>query len=826
MESSDLTRTEAEDRGRRISDVAYELTVDLDERSPAYSGKIRIDFDLLDNDSPIRLDFFEGRVSSIVLNNQLIDLSAKKRYWIELPSHTLKRFGRNSVIIEYAHEYSMQGQGLYRYVDPETKEIFLYTQFQPFDANKFMPCFDQPDLRATLALTVNAPERWKVISTTREIEAKPLTNGKRHWRFPITPKIATYLFSLHAGPFKVWTDQFEDIPLRLFARPSMAKYVDPKEWFRYTKDGLKFYNAYFAYSYPFKKYDQVILPDFEAGAMENVGAVTFDEDEYVSRSQMTRRKQRNLASTLLHEMAHMWFGDTVTMAWWNDLWLNESFATFMAAIALEESTEFKKSWQTFYSEDKALGYWEDSLATAHPIEAPIGGVKDALATFDGITYGKGASALKQLSAYMTPKKFQRGLQDYIRKYAFRNATLTDFIATLQTRTDRDLKTWADRWFRQRGTDELSAKWTCAKDRLHAVELTSSAPDGASHRPQALKLALFQEKDGRLGEPTVIPVVLEKSTQTLQGDWPCPAFVYPNYQDETYAMISLDPVSLLFAKRNIHKISDPLLKTLVWGDLWYMVRSTGMAMGDYIQVLGANFAQEENDILLERIVGTISPNETIDTTSLNQRSNVINYWPQATESERQARLAFIGNMEAQYLERFLSSKQGSDEQRFWFESYVVLAQTPEALARVAEWAKTLNVGPGLKLDLDQRWMMVRQLTRYGQKDASALFARLKEIDASDRGQKARLEIEAIQPRLQVKQKWFAIVTRPKPELSLADARSVLGSLFPTEQIDLAQRFKEDSYKYLSQNGGSENDTFVQVVATAIVPLNCRAQDSGG
>ena len=229
------------------------------------------------------------------MNNQSIDPSVKKRYWIELPARTLKEFDRNSVTIEYTQEYSTQGQGIYRYVDPETKEIFLYTQFETFDANKFMPCFDQPDLRATLALTVNAPERWQVISTTHEIDAKPLANGKKRWRFPITPKIATYLFSLHAGPFKVWTDQFEDIPLRLFARPSMAKYIDSKEWFRYTKGGLKFYNAYFAYPYPFKKYDQVILPDFEAGAMENVGAVTFDEDKYVSRSKMTRRQHRDLA---------------------------------------------------------------------------------------------------------------------------------------------------------------------------------------------------------------------------------------------------------------------------------------------------------------------------------------------------------------------------------------------------------------------------------------------------------------------------------------------------------------------------------------------------
>ncbi len=824
IEGSDLTRVEAEARSRRISEVRYDLTVDLDEKSPTYSGKIRIDFDLLDNDSAVRLDFFEGKVSSITLNNQTMELSAKKDYWIDLPASALIKSSHNSVTIEYTQEYSTQGQGLYRYVDPETKEIFLYTQFETFDANKFMPCFDQPDMRAVLALTVNAPERWQVISTTREIDARPLANGKKQWRFPSTPKIATYLFSLHAGPFKVWTDQFEDIPLRLFGRPSMARYIDSKEWFSYTKEGLKFYDAYFDYPYPFKKYDQVILPEFEAGAMENVGAVTFDEDEYVSRSKMTRRQQRNLASTLLHEMAHMWFGDTVTMAWWNDLWLNESFATFMAAMALKNSTEFNESWQDFYSENKAWGYWEDSLVTAHPIESPVGGVKDAMSTFDGITYGKGASALRELSAYMTPEKFQLGLQDYIRKYAYKNATLTDLIATLQTQTDRDLQTWADRWLRQRGVDVLNAKWTCENGRLHAVELTSTASDGARPRPQALKLALFEQVDGGLGEPTVIPVVLEKPTQTLQGDWACPGFVYPNYQDETYALVSLDSVSLSFAKKNLRTVSDPLLRTQVWGDLWHMVRSAEMPLNEYVQVLEANLPQEQNEIVLERVLGTISPDQRAGEINYRpQEASVINYWPQAADLQRKARLAFIGKMAALYLNRLNASEPGSDEQKFWFDSYVGLAQTPETLARVAEWAKTLEIAPGLTPDLDRRWMMVRQLTRYGQNDAPALFAQLKTIDASDRGQKGRLAIEAIQPNYEVKQKWFEIVTQPKPELSLADARSVLGSLFPIEQSDMLKRFESDFYEYLEQNGASENDTFVEAVAAAVVPLNCNAQE---
>ncbi|HMN69866.1 MAG TPA: M1 family aminopeptidase, partial [Bdellovibrionales bacterium] len=500
--TSDLSWAEAKARGSRVTRPRYILNVKLNETEKTFSGASEIRFNLNDPSKPLRVDFFEGQVAKMQLNGKPLAPEAKKPYWIELPPERLVN-GENSLTVEYTQEYSTQGQGLHRAVDPETKQVFLYSQFETFDANRFMPCFDQPDMRAALTMTVEAPEKWEVVTATRETKITRDARAKtRTWSFPQTPEISTYLFSLHAGPYKVWTDKFEDIPLRLFARPSQAKYLRAKEFFTYTKKGLKFFNAYFDFKYPFKKYDQLVVPEFNAGAMENVAAVTFSE-RFLWRSEPTRQQLQGLSSVILHEMAHMWFGDIVTMKWWNDLWLNESFATYMAALANTESNDFPEEWQDFFASDKAWAYWEDALVTTHPIEAPVNTVKEAFATFDGITYGKGAAVLKQLNAYVTPQAFRAGIRKYIQRYAYKNADLNDFIAALQGETKRDLSLWAERWLRQSGTDKIAARWSCAGDRLTAVELIVTPTPGAKFRPQTVNVGLFEEKNGGLAKPVSV-----------------------------------------------------------------------------------------------------------------------------------------------------------------------------------------------------------------------------------------------------------------------------------------------------------------------------------
>lgn len=812
--NSDLTLKEAQDRKARVSNVQYTLSVDLMKDTPTFTGKSEIKFDLKDASKPLRVDLFEGKVTSMKVNGQALGPDAKAPYWITLPPTALKE-GANVVDIEYEQEYSRQGQGLHKFKDPQTNEIFLYSQFETFDANRFMPCFDQPDLRATLNLTVTAPANWEVISTTEGKASKAKDNAKV-WTFPTTEPIATYLFSLHAGPYKVYRDKFEDIPLRLFVRPSMAKYLRVKEWFTYTKQGLKFYNSYFGMKYPFKKYDQLNVPEFNAGAMENVGAVTFNE-RYLWRSEPTREQLRDLASVILHEMAHMWFGDIVTMKWWNDLWLNESFATFMSTLAMAENTTFKESWQDFFASDKNWAYWEDSLVTTHPIEAPVNSVKDAFATFDGITYGKGASVLKQLRAYITPAAFQKGTQNYLKTYAFKNAELKEYIGSLQQQTKRDLNEWSERWLRQSGTDRVAAKWSCDGDKLQQIDLIVTPSKGAAFRPQTVKLALFEDKNGQMGKAQVVNVDLLKPQETVKGPWACPAFVYPNFDDNGFILVSLDTRSLDYAKKNLSRIKDTLLRQQVWDDLWKMVRNTEMPLKDYVQIVKEHFPKETDPMLLNSIVSTISGKR-------NEYATILNYWPQTDERTRQERMNFIGAMEDEYLHRFKIAKPGSDDQKLWFDNYVGIARTPKAMDQLAKWASAKEVAPGFTLDVDRAWSVVRHLARYQHPKAMELLGELKKKDASDRGQRQALSTEAIQPDLKVKEKWVTILKQPKPTVSLAEARAVLRALFPIEQRDLAKRFENDFYEYLNKNGKSENEVFVESVADSLVPLSCSQEEA--
>jgi aminopeptidase N len=814
--SSDLTWQEAQARKARLDNVSYVLNIDLNETDENFTGRVETGFDLKDATKPLRMEFFEGKVANITVNGKPVPVeAAKKPYWIELPAASLRE-GRNSVIIEYTEAYSHQGQGLHKFSDPQTKEVFLYTQFETFDANRFMPCFDQPDLRATFALTAEAPAKWEVISTTRETSVKVAKNGRKIWTFPKSLPIATYLFSLHAGPYKVWKDQYADIPLRLFSRPSMAKYVHTAEWFKLTKQGLKFYETYFHFKYPFKKYDQLIVPEFNAGAMENVGAVTFSE-HYLRRSEPTRQQRMNTANTLLHEMAHMWFGDTVTMKWWNDLWLNESFATIMAAMSLHEATEFKEAWQDFFSSNKQWAYWEDSLVTTHPIEGHVLTVKQAFATFDGITYGKGASVLNQLRAYMTPEAFQKGIQDYIAANAMKNTEQKDFIGALQNHTKRDLGVWSERWLRQSGTDKVTANWTCNGGKLTELQIVTTPSPGAQFRPQAMNVGLYGDKNGQLTNPVTVHADLTQPIETIKGNWTCPSFVYPNLGDEGYVSVKLDGKSLDFAKKNLSLMKDDLLRTMVWDNLWQMVRATEMPLKDYVEIVNKHFPNEKNDVLLQQILVTI-------TTSRHTDNNILNYWPK-NEASQKERGDFIVKMEQQFLKRFHAAKPGSDDQKLWFDSYAGLAQTPSALDNLAKWAREDKVAPGFTLDLDRRWTIVRQLTRYNHPEAGKLLAEMKTKDTSDRGVRSAMAVEAIQPDPGVKQKWFNIFKQPKPSMSFEEARTVMGSMFPTEQRPMAKAFEPEFYQYLKANGESEDaEIFVESVASTLSPLSCDAQTS--
>ncbi|MGE3261337.1 MAG: aminopeptidase N [Bacteriovoracia bacterium] len=803
-EQSNLSQIEAAQRAKRVTQVRYDLAVQLDS-APTYRGQETIFFNLTDAADDLRLDFFQGEIHSLLVNGKEVSVTRTPTFLI-LKKEWLKA-GTNTVKLSFATAMQTNGTGLHRFEDPLDKSVYLYTQFEAFYAHKFMPCFDQPDLKAVLRLDVTAPKNWSVISTTREtsVEAK---GDLRIWHFPATAPLSTYLYSLHAGPFQVWEDRYENIPLRLFARPSMAKFVQPEFWFRATKQGLAFYNKFFGYAYPFKKYDQLLVPEFNAGAMENVGAVTFAE-RFLKRGRMSREDQMNVVSVLLHEMAHMWFGDLVTMRWWNGLWLNESFATYMSALAMDQATPYKESWTDFFSDTKQWAYHQDQLSTTHPIDGNVPDTNAAFSAFDGITYGKGAAVLKQMSRWLSPAVFQKGVQYYMSRLAFQNSELKDFIGSLQKFSPRNLTSWADVWLQQAGVDTIHVKFTCQNKKLEQVSLSSTSSLPAKFRPQSLVLGFYRVKEGKLSLTSTKLVELEKPAQNFSFSGACPDLVYPNYGDHGYLKVSLDPSAVPALSHTIGTMPDVLSRLMLWADLWQMVRDQEISLLDYAEIAAAQIATESNEEVLKLIDRSIG--------------GVVGYWPTNNPAASLERDAFIEKLENIYLERMAKSPAGKDLQYFWWDRFVALSRSADGLKRNADALAGKDLPAGLTLDQDRRWAVIRRLCRFASTDCFAMITRESERDKSDRGQRAALSAKAIFPELNSK---IALLEEAlhSDSLSLQNREAIASNLFPLEQAAFAERLENVFFRYFAENKHSGDFEIYEAMTNTLSSLNCEERQS--
>lgn len=810
---SNLTREEAIDRASRVANVRYRLLLSL-EKSPSYSGEEIISFDLKNSGKDIRLDFFLGDIRSLEINGKSSPVQRTSTY-LMLPG-TLLQKGPNLVKLSFTTKMQTNGTGLHYFVDPADGNIYIHTQFEAFSAHKFMPCFDQPDLKSTLQLQVTAPKAWVIVSTTREFKIEPQGDFQK-WYFPETAPISTYLFSLHGGPFKVWQDNFGKIPLRLFARPSLAKYVHPELWFQATKQGLGFYNKFFSYPYPFQKYDQLLIPEFNSGAMENVGAVTFSE-RYIKRGKVTRDDELNTVDTLLHEMAHMWFGDLVTMRWWNDLWLNESFATYMSALATFEATKYKESWREFHGL-KGWAYYQDQLSTTHPIEGHVADTNEAFSSFDGITYGKGAAVLKQMSRWLTPENFQKGVQDYMKTHAFKNTSLADFIASLQKFSERDLTAWSKAWLQQSGVDTARVNFTCQGDKLDTVTIdTTASVPAAAFRPQSVILAFFSERQGRMEITDSKPVEIEKAHQEFRFDVRCPSLVYPNYEDHGYMKVALNSTAVESLKNSLSSLKDPLTRTMLWGDAWEMVRGQEIALSDYAEIVNRQFASETDEKVLRAIVRSISGSPRDDSETL------IGYWPTTPESMKAQRNALIEQLEKIYAAKMSSASPGSDFQTFWWDSLVQIAQSggnQHFLSGILEGS--IKAPAGLELDQDRRWAATKRLCRLGHPNCEQIVDRELKKDGSDRGLREALGARALRPDLSSKEKLMREALQ-STALSLQNKTAITKNLFPYEQRFMAEKLEGAYFDYIRANKAKGEIETLRAFADTLAPINCDARQS--
>ena len=498
MALPNLTREQAVERAALVTVDSYRIALDLTdgEGKPSertFRSITTVEFDALAG-ADTYIDIAADSIRSATLNGRDIDVSGYDES-TGIPLAGLA--GHNVVTVDADCRYSNTGEGLHRFVDPVDGEVYLYSQFETADAKRMFACFDQPDLKAMFDIMVTAPLNWRVISNGAPGHVHGEGDAHDH-TFVTTPRMSTYLVALIAGPYAHWSDTYSDehgdIPLGLYCRSSLAEYMDHERLFTQTKQGFGFYHKNFGVPYAFGKYDQLFVPEFNAGAMENAGAVTFLED-YVFRSKVTRASYERRAETVLHEMAHMWFGDLVTMQWWDDLWLNESFATFASVLCQAEATEFTEAWTTFANVEKSWAYRQDQLPSTHPVAADIPDLAAVEVNFDGITYAKGASVLKQLVAYVGLEEFLSGLRDYFRDHAFDNATFGDLLGALEKASGRDLSGWGQQWLKTTGLNTLRPDFDLDADgrfTRFAITQSGAQPGAGETRVHRLAVGVYDD----------------------------------------------------------------------------------------------------------------------------------------------------------------------------------------------------------------------------------------------------------------------------------------------------------------------------------------------
>ena len=807
-----LTREQAQLRKSRVDDVAYVLEIDVTQPGDRFAGTARIAFALKQAGHDLTVDFSGGRIDEITVNGREVE-PVYNDFFVTLRDEHL-RPGPNVVEIAYTQRYGQDGSGLNRFIDPEDGRTYLYTDLWPYYANRLFPCFDQPDLRATYELSVAVPADWVVSSSTREIRVEEVEGAgppRRRWRFPRSADFSTYLFSLHAGPFRVWEGRADDIPLRLLARRSVAESVDAEEWFGWTGRGFAFYEAYFDIPYPYGKYDQIIVPNFNYGAMENVAAVTFGE-EFVHRGAPTRDQREALAATILHEMAHMWFGNLVTMEWWNGLWLNESFAELMSYQALAGGDGGPDVWHRFFLDNKRRAYLADQRITTHPIEVPVADSGSFFLVFDDITYGKGSSVLEQLAHALGEDRFRDGVSSYLEENASGNTRLEDFSAALERASGRDLHDWVEQWLRRAGVNTIGVDYACADGRISAFALTQSAPENwPVLRQHRLQIGLYAaDRNGGMRVQSVEPVTISGARTEIAAviGRPCPDMVHPNHGDWGYARVRLDDKTRSLLGSHLNGLADPLTRSMFWETAWELTRDAGMSPTEFLDLALGNVADERDERVL--------------TQTLSAMAGALDVLQRLRPASQQA-LAELGpRIEALTWARASATEADSDQQRIWFDFTTSTAHTTEALSRLEQILKGDLTVPGLVIDQDRRWSIITRLNAMDHPGAAELARAESERDRSDEGERAAIAAEAGCPDLEIKRRWLERFRDEASPIPLAKQREAMSALFPPHQTEIQLQLLDELLEPLPGMSVTRDPYFLSAYTRLLLSGTCRPE----
>ena len=760
--AGNLTRDEALNRTRLLAVESYAIDLDLTTGPARFGSTSVIRFRCAEPGASVFCDLADAALREVTLNGVPVDPARYDRAAGRIPLTGLAAENELRVVADCA--YSHSGQGLHRFTDPVDGQVYLHSQFAVADAQRAFACFDQPDLKATFALAVTAPAGWEVVSVMA-----PSGASSGRWEFPPTPLLPTYLAAVMAGPYRKVADEYhgpdgQRIPLGIYCRESLAGYLDPAEIFDVTRRGFDFYQRAFDLPYAFDKYDQLFVPELSLGAMEHPGCVTIRE-RYVFRSRVTDADHERRASTILHEMAHMWFGDLVTMRWWDDLWLNESFATYAATLANVSATRWTGAWATFADTYKAQAYRQDQMPSTHPIADDITDVRSTEVNLDAITYQKGAAVLKQLVAAIGVDDFLAGLGRYFRRHAWGSTTLADLLKALEEQSGRSLAEWSNLWLETAGPNTLRLSVTVDDAGLldSAAVLQSAPPDHPTLRPHRLAIGLYDRGTGGLVRRRRIEVDVagaRTGIAALAGERR-PDVLLLNDDDLTYAKVRLDPRSWATVRSAIGEFTDPLAQAVCWTIAWDMVRDAELTARDYVALVLSGVASV--------------PGASVVETLLEQAGAAAQRY-----SDPAWRPAGRSALADGLLDLARTAAPGGEAQLAYVQAFARLAASPAQLDVVAGLLDGMSPLAGLVVDTDLRWALLRPLVAHGRAAAAEIDAE-EARDATAGGQRsAALCRAAIGTPAGKAAAWERIVSG---ELSLAVLRSTLDGFREPDHAEL-------------------------------------------
>ncbi|MFF8013369.1 aminopeptidase N [Streptomyces sp. NPDC007929] len=749
MPGENLSRDEARERAALLSVDGYEVSLDLrsavgedpGDGPRTFRSVTTVRFRCNEPGASSFADLIAPSVTAVSLNGRDLD-PGEVFDGCRIALEDLA--ADNELVVDAQCAYSRTGEGMHRFVDPEDGEVYLYTQYEPADARRVFANFEQPDLKAPYRFEVRAPEGWTVWSNG----AGEQTDGV--WRFAETKPISTYITCVAAGPYHYVTDSYTrtfadgttlEIPLGALCRKGLAPYFDADDVFLVTKQGLDFFHDHFDYPYPFGKYDQAFVPEYNLGAMENPGLVTFRE-EFIFRGKVTQASYEGRANVVLHEMAHMWFGDLVTMEWWDDLWLKESFADFMGEFALVGSTRFVNGWITFANRRKAWAYRADQLPSTHPITADIRDLQDAKLNFDGITYAKGASVLKQLVAYVGEEAFLEGARRYFKRHAYGNTRLGDLLSVLEETSGRDMSAWSRSWLQTAGVNALTPQVLLAADgRIEELAVVQEAAESYPElRPHRVAVGLYRVTDGGALERYARVETDVDGARTVVAELAgadAPDLVLVNDDDLTYCKIRFDATSLATLREHLGAITDPLARALCWSALWNMTRDALLPARDFVDLV-LRFGGRESEIGVVQMLHAWA-------------DSAVTHYTASARRESAARLLAEGARRELY-----AAGPGSEHQLAWARFFARTAAAEADFELLRDLLAGTAAVEGLELDQELRWVFLEPLAAHGAVDEKALAEELTRDDTAS-GKRHQVRCLAARPSEAVKaQAWAQVV----------------------------------------------------------------------